>query len=156
MGKGGGGDTAIGSEYGTVSGFIFIFNLIVGAQSRSENAGPHLPNSTSASRIRRLPNGPPNAHGPPLPAGTGALALPRAMYDAGWVLSVVFLCVCCTAAFTTATFVVEVRARSPPAPPRSPPPRAFPPWFPPGRPAHSPGAGGSSGSGRRERRALPG
>ena len=49
MGRGGAGDTAIGSEYGTVSGFIFIFNLIV---------------------------------------GTGALALPKAMNDAGWVLSV--------------------------------------------------------------------
>jgi|EP01047_Picozoa_sp_COSAG01_P098176 hypothetical protein len=71
MGRGGAGDIAVGSSYGSVAGFIFIFNLVV---------------------------------------GTGALALPKAMVGAGWLLSLVFLCVVAVMAFVSATFVIEAQA----------------------------------------------
>ena len=71
MGRGGAGDTAVGSSYGTISAFVFVFNLVV---------------------------------------GTGTLALPRAMADAGWLLSVVFLVVVGVFAFISATFVIEAQA----------------------------------------------
>ena len=71
MGRGGAGDTAVGSSYSTFSALIFIFNLVV---------------------------------------GTGALALPKAMADAGWLLSVIFLAIVAVFAFISATFVIEAQA----------------------------------------------
>lgn len=71
MGRGGAGDTVVGSSYGTFSALIFIFNLVV---------------------------------------GTGALTLPKAMADAGWLLSVVFLAIVAVFAFISATFVIEAQA----------------------------------------------
>lgn len=71
MGRGGAGDTAVGSSYGTFSALIFIFNLVV---------------------------------------GTGALTLPKAMADAGWLLSVLFLAIVAVFAFISATFVIEAQA----------------------------------------------
>jgi hypothetical protein len=73
MGKGAAGDISVGSSYGNVAGFIFVFNLVV---------------------------------------GTGALALPKAMVDAGWILSLVFLGVVGLMAFVSATFVIEAQAAS--------------------------------------------
>ena len=45
-----------------------------------------------------------------LVVGTGALALPKAMADAGWLLSVIFLSIVAVFAFISATFVIEAQA----------------------------------------------
>lgn len=44
-----------------------------------------------------------------LVVGTGALTLPKAMADAGWLLSVVFLAIVAVFAFISATFVIEAQ-----------------------------------------------
>ena len=93
---GGGGE--IGSKYGNVSGFIFIFNLVV-SYAPSPPMLLHLPPLVCAHKksptavLKRWCSRILTAVINPAQVGTGALTLPKAMESAGWLLSVVFLCV---------------------------------------------------------------